>query len=445
MRKPRRPPDVNTLFESHATEFGGILRAVREPTHEGKYLHWEDLQHREPPEGLSREAWWFGLKWNRQSQYKAIPLKDADGAPFVYATPEASQRLLHEITRRASGSVGVSDQVTNEETRDRYLVRGLMEEGIASSILEGASTTREQAKVMLRSKREPKDLSERMILNNYAAMQYIIALGRSALSPEIVYQLHEIITQGTLDDPSAAGRPRRRDERIDIVDARDNEVLHIPPPAEELPARMAAMCDFANGKTPEGYVDPVVRSILLHFWLAYDHPFKDGNGRCARALFYWSMLTYDYWLCRFISISQSILKAPVQYARAFLFTESDGNDATYFLLHQLRVVERAIDGLHDYIDRKAAQRCELERRLRLGAVLNERQLELVGHALRHPNAQYDIAQHQTANGVVYQTARTDLLGLAEKGLFIKRKRGKAFYFHPAPDLEEVLKSLGIAE
>jgi Fic family protein len=316
-----------------------------------------------------------------------------------------------------------------------------MEEGITSSILEGASTTRQHAKEMLRSKRKPKDVDEQMVVNNYMAMQHIIDLGHIPLAPEIVYGVHEIITRNTLDDPSGAGRPRRADERIDVVDQRDNEVLHIPPPAEQLPDRMAAMCDFANGKTPKGFVHPVVRSILLHFWLAYDHPFKDGNGRCARALFYWSMLQHDYWLCQFISISQIILNAPVQYARAFLYTESDDNDATYFLLHQLGVIERAIDGLYEYLDRKVAQRHELERRLRLGAVLNERQLDLIAHALRHPDARYDIRQHQTTYDVVYETARTDLLDLVDRGLLIKRKGGKTYYFHPSRDMDKALTSL----
>ena len=95
--------------------------------------------------------------------------------------------------------------------------------------------------------------------------------------------------------------------------------------------RMGLMCDFANSKTPEGFVHPVLRSIILHFWLAYDHPFVDGNGRVARALFYWSMLRHGYWLFEFVSISQIILKAPVKYGRAFLYTETDDNDLTYFI------------------------------------------------------------------------------------------------------------------
>ncbi len=66
---------------------------------------------------------------------------------------------------------------------------------------------------------------------------------------------------------------------------------------------------------------------------------------------------------------------------------------------------------------------------------------MIAHALRHPDAQYDIAQYQTVHGVVYQTARTDLLGLADKGLLVKGKRGKAFCFYPAPALDRALKDL----
>jgi len=433
---------MTTLLENIGPQdLGRILEAVRKPTHQDKYLHWDQVWNRGAPEGLTHEEWWLGLKWHRTSQYKTIPLIDSSSEPFVFATPEGGHQLMHEITQRASGSVGVSDQVTNPETRNRYLVRNLMEEGIRSSLIEGASTTREKAKEMLRARRKPKDEGEQMVLNNYMAMQYIIDLGRSPLTPEIVFHLHEIITRNTLKDPDAAGRLRRPGERIDIIDPSDNVILHDPPPADQLPDRLIAMCDFANSETPEGFVHPVVRSIALHFWLAYDHPFKDGNGRCARALFYWSMLQHDYWLCQFISISQVILKAPTQYARAFLYTESDGSDLTYFILHQLVVIKKAIDELHRYLDDKVAQRREIERRLRLASLLNERQLDVIAHALRHPNAQYDIRQHEAKFGVVYQTARTDLLGLADKGLLIKRKSGRTFYFDPSPGLERELSAL----
>ncbi|MFQ5491023.1 MAG: Fic family protein, partial [Phycisphaerae bacterium] len=217
--------------------------------------------------------------------------------------------------------------------------------------------------------------------------------------------------------------------------------LHHPPPAKDLPGRLEAMCDFANGRAPEGFVHPVVRSILLHYWLAYDHPFKDGNGRTARALFYWSMLQHDYWLCQFVSISQIIVNAPARYVRSFLYCETDDNDLTYFILHQLDIIRRAIDEFHRFIDRRLKESEQLQTRLLAGSSLNHRQLELMGHALRHPDAWYDIRQHQRDHGVVYETARSDLLDLEAKGLLIKHKRGRTLYFRPHHHLDGALKAL----
>lgn len=441
MRMPPRPPSFSDLVgKLLPRDLGHLVAEVGQPTVRGRYLHWDELRNRPAPHGLTTEAWWLGLKFRRMAQFKRIPLADASGQLFGFGNPEEAQALLHDITQRASGSMGAADQVTNPETRNRYLIRNLMEEGVTSSLIEGASTTRRKAKELLRSGREPRNTDERMVVNNYMAMQFILDQGRTSLTPELVLQLHEILTRDTLDRPEASGRFRTADERVDVFDPTDNEVMHEPPPADQLPERMRAMCRFANGETPDGFVHPVVRSILLHFWLAYDHPFVDGNGRTARALFYWSMLRHNYWLCQFISISTIILRAPVQYARAFLYSETDDNDLTYFLLHQLNVVEKSLDELHKYIDMKVNERREIELRLRLAAELNDRQLDLIGHALRHPDAQYDIRQHQGRHGVVYQTARTDLLDLAAKELFLKRKIGRKWCFSPSPDLDKRVRS-----
>jgi Fic family protein len=252
--------------------------------------------------------------------------------------------------------------------------------------------------------------------------------------------LHRLMTDQTLSNPSAAGRFRQEKENIFVAGA-SGEVFHFPPPAEELEERMATMCDFANGKTPEYFVHPVLRSIILHFWLAYDHPFVDGNGRTARALFYWSMLHYGFWLCEYISISRIILKAPAQYGRAFLYTETDDNDLTYFILHQIDVIRRALDELHKYIETKVAKLKSVERELRSMVLFNHRQRALISHALRHPHYQYTIEGHKRSHNVVYQTARTDLLTLKEQGILEARKVGKIWYFTPAAKIEAKLREL----
>ncbi len=438
MRKPRRPPDDREAIWNATTDDLMAIFSVG-PMIDGKYLHWDDIRHRAAPESLTHDQWWAGIKQARRQLLQALPLADAEGKPFEVATPNEAQALLHEITQRASGVMGASEQVTNPDTRNQYLIRGLMEEGITSSMLEGAVTTRQQAKELLRTERPPLTMDERMVVNNYRAMQFIINEEHTPLAPEMVFELHRIITDGTLDNPDAAGRLRVADDGpVDVIDTRDNEILHTPPPVEQLPDRLEAMCRFANGETPDRFVHPVVRSILLHFWLAYDHPFVDGNGRTARALFYWSMLRQDYWLCQYISISRVILDAPIQYARAFLHTETDENDATYFLFHQLDVIQKSLDKLHDYINSKMRHRHSLEGRQQLRRHLNERQIDIVSHALQHPGNRYDIKQHQTAHGITYQTARTDLLGLVAQGLFHKHKIGRAFCFLAVTNIGDIV-------
>ncbi len=211
------------------------------------------------------------------------------------------------------------------------MVRSLIEEVITSSQLEGAVTTREVAKKMLREDRRPSNRSEQMIVNNYHTMNHILTLKDQPLTKEPVFEIHREISEGTLNISDGAGRFRRKDEDINVSDI-DGTGFHTPPPAEELESRMNAMCDFANGKTPEGFLHPVIRAIVLHFWLAYNHPFVDGNGRTARALFYRQMLYSNYWMFEFISISQFLRKAPTRYAMAFLHTETDENDLTYFII-----------------------------------------------------------------------------------------------------------------
>ena len=442
MKKPKTPPrlDLESLLRQGQTAFGSLLGSVPGLTVGGGYLHWDTLRFHKPPGGLSLEQWWFALKLRRMGLYKSIPLVDKESRPFQFLEVDPMGQRLHEIDQGCGGMIQMPEPITNPDTRDQYYVSSLVEEAITSSQLEGAATTRDVAKEMLRTHRRPVDRSEQMILNNFLTMQEIAAVKKEPLSEELILKIHHLVTDKTLEDASAAGRYRTSDERIMVGDLY-NEIFHDPPPATQLPDRIKALCDFANGQSPGTFIHPVVRSIILHFWLAYDHPFVDGNGRTARALFYWSVLHHGYWLFEFISISQIIRKAPAKYARAFLYTETDDNDLTYFILYHLEVLRQAIDQLHHYIREKTDRLRQAEQRMRGILTLNHRQRALVGHALRHPNQHYTIHAHQVSHNVVYQTARTDLLGLKDRGLFVEKKSGRTYYFLPMKDLEERLSQL----
>jgi len=351
-------------------------------------------------------------------------------------------RELHWLDRNAAGTIQASDAITNAQTRNTYLVRSLIEEAINSSQLEGASTTRDVAKEMIRQNRDPKDKSEQMILNNYHAMQFINEIKDEKLTPSIVFELHKLLTLHTLDE-EAVGRFRTESDEIHVVDNRTQEYLHTPPPAEQLPERMQRLCDFANWSpetTDDNFLHPVIKAIVLHFMLAYDHPFCDGNGRTARALFYMAMTRHGYWLMEFVSISRVIKQAPGQYSKAFLYTETDDNDLTYFLLHQLKVIHQAVDDLHTFLDKKVKGINEAERMLMdnpaLRGKLNFRQLALLLHALKHPRFSYVVQEHQRSHGISYDVARKDLLEMSDSlNLLLKTKRGKRYFFVVPNDFE----------
>lgn len=435
MRLASPAPTLQDLFSriDLNDRLPAIFDAVASPTVGGEYPHWDDVRRRRPPEGLTLDEWWLGIKYARANRARAFPLSDLKGDFFGYCLTDEALSILHWIDQHGAGEILVSDAVPEPADRSRYLVSSLIEEAITSSQLEGATSTRRVAKEMLRSGRAPRDRSERMILNNYRAMTRIAEFAPKPLTPELVYDLHRILTERTLDDPTSAGRPQQPgEERVGVFDP-EGQRVHTPPPAEQLPDRMEAMCRFANGEQDEAFIHPVVRAILLHLWLAYDHPFEDGNGRTARAIFYWSMLHSGYWMFEYVSISRILHAAPARYSRSFLYTESDELDATYFLIHQLTVIRRAIDELMEYLRRKMREMRQTVGLLRQ-STLNHRQVALITHALRHSDAEYTVRSHSTSHRVTPQSARTDLLDLERRGLLERRQVGKRFVFSPVADL-----------
>ena len=390
-KMPMPPPQLDDVLKDRGTDaFRRIVLSDVKASQNGQYRHWDEIRHRTPPDGMSSEEWWIAIKFARQREYHSIPLTDAAGDEFMYMMPDKAWERVHKIDQRLAGHIILSEEVTNPSTRDRYLVNSLIEEAITSSQLEGANTSKRVAKEMLKSGRPPRDKSERMILNNYAAMNFVREHRNERLTPEFVCTIHALVTDRTLEDPDDAGKLQGpEDDRVKVWSPMGDQILHVPPPAEQLPKRLRNMCQFANGQEIDTFLHPVVRAIILHFWLAYDHPFADGNGRTARVLFYWSMLSQGYWLAEFLAISRILQAHRGRYDRSFLYTETDDRDITYFIMEQLRVVMEAISELEGYLQRKMAEIKRTERMFR-STDLNHRQVALLSHASRHPDHPYTV-------------------------------------------------------
>lgn len=454
MKTPARPPhwDEPALLAllrsegqpaSAMEKWQAATTAAREISQAG-YPTWDDvLYHPLPPNLPPRELVWAAIREARRQSAQSTPFTLVDGSPLTYNIPGELLRLIEEIARRAAGTLQISQPSLTDSPRS-YLLTSLQEEAITSSQLEGASTTRAVAKEMLRSRRKPKDKGERMVANNFAAMQLISQRRDDPLTPALVCEIHRVLTEGTLPAAEAGRLQQPGEERVRIyADHTDEQVLHVPPPTAELPARLQGLCDFANAGRDGGdspYTPPLIRSMILHFMVGHDHYFSDGNGRLARAIFYWSMLHHGFFLTEYLSISRLLRQAPAQYARAFLHVEYDEGDLTHFLLHQARIVVRAINDLETYLARKEHERLTLSPTL-AGAGFNSRQCDLLASLLVKPSVMLTVSGYQERYEVSNQTARTDLQGLEEAGLIVGSRSGKRMEWWTARDFPSRMRQL----
>lgn len=449
MKIPQAAPKLEDIFGKEAESLQDIipwLSKVGPVDSKGRYQHWDKIMHLEPPEGLNTNQWWGLIKMSRLQITQLLDFNDKNGFPFSYCVPNNFNEKLHKLDLQSAGNLQARESITNQQTRNTYLIKSLIEEAVSSSQLEGAATTRIVAKEMLRKGREPEDKSEQMILNNYHAMQFIRENKGEKLTSAMIFRLHKILTESTLDDSSKAGCFRDMNDEIHVYDETD-QILHTPPNADDLPERLELLCRFANSEDSEDrFIHPVIRANILHFMLAYDHPFVDGNGRTARALFYWSMANQGYWLMEFISISNIIKQAQIKYFKAFLHTETDANDITYFLEYKLSVIIKAIEELHEYLDKKMSDIRDAEVLIneneKLRGLLGFRQLALIKHSLKNPGFLYNINEHKNSHGISYQTATTDLKGLAKLGFLLETKSGKTKFFISPQDLNSRIKKYG---
>jgi Fic family protein len=438
MRFPAAPPDFRP---SSLADVEAIFPHLTPTLPDGRYLHWDDLRRRPPPAGLRAEQWWGAQKMARGGARVLIPgFVDVHGRPFSYCRLDAIDRATHQLDRRDAVREMV-EAIGDDAVRAEYRIDQLMEEAISSSVLEGAQlTTRARAKAMLRDGRRPSAKGERMVVNNYLAMHRLLELVQRDLSLDDLLEIHAILGADALDTLGSEGRLRTDADDVRVEDAVTGETWFVPPPAAELKKRLAAMLAFANREAERPFLHPLLRAMILHFWMAYLHPFVDGNGRMARALFYWQMLRSKYDFAQYLSISGPIERSRKAYYRAFVLTETDDGDLTYFLLHQLRVLARATDDLIVHLTRRANQLKHLSRALTEAQALNHRQQAVLAHLVRQTGAAVTVRGHASSHDVTYLTARKDLQDMEEQGLLRRLRVGKTDRYLPTERVQERLTS-----
>ena len=407
-----------------------------------EYVYWDKFKYYPFPKDIKPEEAWAFFKLSSRLSSEETPIKSIGGENFTYNLTNSLYQKLNYIDTHGAGLLKSLTSKPSDSQASKYIISSLTEEAIASSQIEGANTTHKAAKEMILSQRQPRNKSEQMIVNNYRAMQKMGELKDLDLTEQMLLDLQTVLVDQTVDDSGIVGRFRTDEDGIVVHDPLTGEIAHTPPIQEVMLTELKRLIAYAN-KTDddsEEFIHPVIKATILHFWFAYLHPFADGNGRSARALFYWYLLKKDYWLVEYISISRSIKQSRRAYDNAFLQSEYDDNDLTYFLLYITDAFKKSILQFMEHFERKLEEAKELKQASVKLRHFNVRQLALLKYFLAHSDEYTDVITHQNKHGVSRLSAYHDLRTLAKDGYLVETKKGRRFMYMPKiSKIKEVLK------
>ena len=396
-----------------------------------EYLYWDKVKYI-APKGVDKQVLWHAVKIQRQLSAQCIQFGNYK---FYFTITKNMLALLHNFDMNLGGSLGTKSIIPTTD-KNYYLINSIMEEAIASSQMEGASTTRRIAKDMLRKKLKPTNKSQQMIVNNYETISRISRDKLLDFSMERLLDIHRSIANKTLDNVEEEGVFRKNDD-IFVVDGVTGHVAHTPPSHVEINAMLQDLCEFANNNNEDNFIHPIIKGIIIHFVLAYIHPFVDGNGRTARSLFYWYMIKNGYWLTEYLSISRIIYTNKTAYEKAFLYTENDGNDLSYFIQYHLNVMQKAFEDLKKYLQRKIDEQQNIFQFIGISNI-NERQRYVLKSVYENKRMLFIPKELATQFDVAVRTARTDLQDLVSMGFLSATNLNKRAIGYIKSDNFEIL-------
>lgn len=394
---------------------------------EKDYLYWDKVKYlnKETDKITGKETevntteLWENIKFKRNINKKWAFAFVTKKVEVKYSTwyniNDFLQQKLHYLDFNFGAGIQ-KEQLLSDLDKHQYLSNALMEESIFSSMIEGATTTRVKAKDMLRKGKKPSNKSEQMILNNYKTIQFISDHKDEEITIEKLFEIHKLVTENTLEDENCG--VFRTSNDVMVMNQITGEIVHTPPSFEELNELMQSFCEFFNKNPKENFIHPIVKASIMHFLIGYIHPFVDGNGRTARALFYWYLLKNGYWLTEYLSISRVILKSKTQYEKAYIYTEIDEMDVTYFIHYQVKVLIQAFEDLKNYISKKKKEENKLSKYLKLSNI-NERQAQILFWVEEDNNRFFTVKEIENIFKITNQTARTDIEELVERE-FLKK-------------------------
>lgn len=269
------------------------------------------------------------LKNLEELYYKPLPILDFDDGKVVFIEDHArvSQNTVKLLLR---------------EQKQNYGIKAVEEEIIATSAIESIDFSRDSVRNILKGM-APKDENETRIMGLKTGLEFI-ADTDNKISEENLYKLYMMTVGDFLGKEDSL--PHGSFYRNDAVYVVGDGVEHTGLSAKKVPEFMKSLIEFANA---EDDINELIKAAIIHFYLAFVHPYFDGNGRMARLLHLWFLIQKGYRSALFIPFSSRIEKSRKAYYDAYTLIEENKKysgkiDVTPFILY---FIENVYDKMNE--------------------------------------------------------------------------------------------------
>ncbi len=260
--------------------------------------------------------------------YKTLPLSDFDGNNIVFienhaAVNQSAVKLLLQSQEQHYGIKAAEDEI------------------VATSAIESIDFSRDSVRKILKGM-APKDEQENRILGIKHGLEFI-ADTANKITEENLYKLY-MMTVGNF----LTGDDRLKDRKLyrhDTVYVVSDRVEHLGLDYKKVPKFMKSLIEFAN---TEDDINDLIKAAIIHFYIAFVHPYFDGNGRMARLVHLWFLIQKGYQSALFIPFSSQIEKSRKAYYDAHTVIEENKKysgkiDVTPFVLYFINNVYNKMD------------------------------------------------------------------------------------------------------
>ena len=343
----------------------------------------------------------------RSSVYRTIPIHDFDGNDAVYTDNVAQVRMNT-----------VKLLLTPEKTHGNYGLKAMEDEITSTLTIESIDFNRESVRRILHGY-APADEQEDRIFGMKKGLDFI-AEPSNDISEDNIFALYDMAIGQYLEgeDKLATGERYRHDS----VFVMGQGVEHTGLSHKKLPAYMKRLVNFIKR---DSHMNDLLKAAMIHFYIAYLHPYFDGNGRMARLMHMWFLRKQGYSSALFIPFSSYIERSRKQYYNAYTLCEENSKisnvlDITPFLVY---FIEYVYNKLEDSVPQPNTLLIFSEAHEK--GLITAKEKELWSFALSaYGNGEFSTKQLERDFGnAAYATVRGFVLKFTELGILATQKYG----------------------